>query len=73
MERINTVSQLYTNDISNPEQNPALFCLTLKEFMELSIPAVYCASFLMAYYGPNAEVLGNVKNDYWQFEKVENV
>ena len=73
MERINTVSQLYTNDISNPEQNPALFCLTLKEFMELSIPAVYCASFLMAYYGPNAEVLGNVRNDYWQFEKVENV
>ena len=44
-----------------------------KEFLELSIPAVYCASFLMAYYGPNAEVLGNVKNGYWQFEKVEDV
>ena len=54
-------------------QNDALQCLSLKEFLELSIPAVYCASFVIAYYGPNANILGNVQNDYWQYEKVENV
>ena len=71
--RLNDVCQISTNRNFAQERNPALVCLTLKEFLELSIPAVYCASFLMAYYGPNAKVLGNVKNDYWQFEKVENV
>ena len=54
-------------------QNDALQCLSLKEFLELSIPAVYCASFVIAYYGPNADILGNVQNDYWQYERVENV
>ena len=67
------LNQQSNNSIINQERNHALVCLTLKEFLELSIPAVYCASFLMAYYGPNAEVLGNVKNGYWQFEKVEDV
>ena len=54
-------------------QNDALQCLCLKEFLELSIPVVYCASFVIAYFGPNADIIGNVQNDYWQFEKVENV
>ena len=55
------------------QQNDALQCLALKEFLELSIPIVYCASFVIAYYGPNADILGNVQNDYWQYERVENV
>ena len=50
-----------------------LKCLALKELMEISIPVVYCISFVIAYYGPNAEILGNVKNDYWQYQKVESV
>ena len=41
--------------------------------MEISIPVVYCISFVIAYYGPNAEILGNVKNDYWQYQKVNSV
>ena len=60
-------------DVINWEANEAVLCWTLKEFLELLIPCVYCASFLIAYYGPNAEILGNVKNDYWQFERVDNV
>ena len=39
----------------------------------MAIPTVYCASFVVAYYGPNAEVLGNVKKDYWQYDKVDNL
>ena len=30
-------------------------------------------TFTLAYHGPNAENLGGVKNDYWQFDKVDDV
>ena len=44
------------------------------ETIEVLLPIAYSLSFLIAYYGPNAEVLGNVKNEYWQYEntKVEH-
>ena len=44
--------------------------LALKEFFEILIPSVYCITFLIAFHGPNAEVIGNVRNDYWQYVKV---
>ena len=62
-----------SNDAGRKELEEALQCLTLKESLELFIPVVYCASFVIAYYGPNAKILGNIQNDYWQFEKVENL
>ena len=58
---------------TNEQQMEEMKCLTLKEFMEISIPLVYCISFLIAYYGPNAEILGNVRNDYWQYQRINNV
>ena len=48
-------------------------CLTLKELFELLVPLVYTASFVIAYYGPNAEIFGNIKNDYWQYKKVDDL
>ena len=57
----------------NSLQIEELKCLALKEFMEVSIPLVYCVSFVVAYYGPNAEIIGNVKNDYWQYKRVDDV
>ena len=59
--------------MAKAEQNVAFTCLALKEYFELAIPLAYCASFVVAYYGPNANILGNVQNDYWQYKKVENV
>ena len=44
--------------------------LALKELFEVLIPSVYSITFIIAFYGPNAEVIGNVKNDYWQYKKV---
>jgi hypothetical protein len=57
----------------NTLQIEELKCLAVKEFLEVSIPLVYCASFLAAYYGPNAEIIGNIKNDYWQYQRVDDV
>ena len=59
--------------MENSDKRKALKCLALKEFLEIFVPSIYCISFVIAYYGPNADIIGNVKNDYWQFEKVENL
>ena len=84
----NLVSAIYIihvrkiNDVQEQERkkkkrkneiNTAFKCLTMKEFLEVLIPAAYSFSFLIAYFGPNAEILGNVRNDYWHFKKVTNV
>ena len=44
-------------------------------FLSLPVwaPLAYALSFSMAFYGPNAELLGNVKSEYWQYEAVEDV
>ena len=47
--------------------------LALKEFLEVLIPGIYFLSFMAAYYGPNAEIIGNVRNDYWAYEKVDDL
>ena len=60
-------------DQENLEKTRALKCLALKEFLEILVPTVYMCSFVIAYYGPNAYLIGNVKNDYWQFERVNNL
>jgi hypothetical protein len=59
--------------VSNEQKTESLKCLALKEYLEVLIPAVYCASFVVAFYGPNYGVLGNIGNEYWQFEKVDSL
>ena len=41
--------------------------LILTERIETIIPMAYLALMLMAYYGPNAEILGSVKLTIWHF------
>ena len=52
------------------EIDHALKRLALREFLEILIPAVYCISFIIAYHGPNASLLGNVKNGYWHYKEI---
>ena len=47
--------------------------LVLTEGLEILVPLVYTITFLFAYYGPNAEILGNVRNNYWQYDEVHDV
>ena len=61
----------YELDINS--DNEGLKCLTLVEFLKTGIPLIYIFTFLIAYFGPNAKVLGNVQNDYWQYEQVTDV
>ena len=44
--------------------------LVLAESLEIIIPLAYLLCFVIAYYGPNAEILGNIKNGYWQYQEI---
>ena len=47
--------------------------LILIELMEVLVPVSYVITVLIAYYGPNAEILGNIRNDYWQYESIDDI
>jgi len=47
--------------------------LIIKETLKVLLTITYCLIFCIAYFGPNAEILGNIKNDYWQYKKVEDI
>ena len=47
--------------------------LVLNETIETIVPLAYIGSFLMAYFGPNAKILGNIGCTIWKFEKVEGL
>ena len=45
----------------------------MNEIVEVMVPLCYLVCFIMAYYGPNAHVIGNILNSYWHFSAVEDV
>lgn len=47
--------------------------LVTKETLEILLPVLYCIIFTLSYYGPNAEILGNVKADMWQYNRVDDI
>ena len=42
--------------------------LIITERIEFIVPLTYMVMLLMAYYGPNADILGNVKLKMWHFQ-----
>ena len=59
-----------------PEDNGKVITLLqelmIAEMVEFIVPLVYTLCFFTAYYGPNAKLIGNIKNDYWQYVAVED-
>ena len=65
--------EVHENETSKKENRKVILRLALAELCEGLVPLAYAISFSMAYYGPNAELIGNVKNDYWRFRIVEDI
>jgi len=57
----------------NSAINDVVFDLVLVETIEALVPVVYAITFVSSYYGPNAGILGNFKNSYWQFQAKDGV
>ena len=47
--------------------------LVLTERVETVVPLLYIITLIMAFYGPNAELIGNVKLTIWQYEAVTDI
>ena len=46
--------------------------MVLSGSLEIILPVAYMLCFLAAYYGPNADVLGNIKNGFWHFKALDD-
>ena len=55
------------------QKSKEITILALTEIIEVLVPMLYLLTFLLAYYGPNALILGGIKNSYWNFEAVEDL
>ena len=47
--------------------------LILTERCEIVVSSLYVLTFIMAYYGPNGGLIGNVKLTIWQFQAVKDI
>ena len=46
--------------------------LILLEFIDVLVPIVYATGFATAFFGPNATIIGDVKNGYWNYKEVKD-
>ena len=55
------------------EQISSLQQLASYELAEFHAPLSFMLMFVVAYYGPNSTLVGNISNDYWGFKPVQNI
>ena len=65
-------------DISQTEnllkrKDECLVKLMLNEIVESLTPIMFIIAFMFAYFGPNAKIIGNIQNGYWQFKAVNDI
>ena len=54
------------------DKRKAILKLLLAELSEGMVPLGYAIGFAMAFYGPNGNLIGNVRNEYWQYTAVDD-
>ena len=47
--------------------------LAIAELTEFHAPLSLIITISSAFFGPNASILGNISNDYWQYEAIEDI
>ena len=67
-----------TKEVDQEEQlrlriNKVLMKLIVNELTEFLVPVIFVITFALAFYGPNATFIGNVQNNYWQYQKVQDL
>jgi hypothetical protein len=56
--------------VEKKEETLKLFAIETVEFLA---PLAYATTFLLAYNGPNPNIIGNVRNSDWSYKGVEDV
>ena len=55
------------------EKEEATQDLILDEMVEVTMPIVYALMVVLAYFGPNATILGNVGCEIWKWRKIDSL
>ena len=58
---------------SERKRDSVLSKLILTELLEILVPFSYLMTVLLAYYGPNSEIIGNIRNSCWHFKSIEDI
>ena len=61
------------NEITKKQKQRAILKLVMAELCEGLVPLAFAVSFAMAFYGPNAELLGYPGSVYWHERVIEDV
>ena len=61
------------DEASEKKKMRALITLISNEATEFILPISYACVLLLSYYGPNAEIMGNIKNSSWQYSAIEDI
>ena len=65
----------YHNNVnakSTKKKVNAILSLIVNEGTEALVPISYAMVVTMAYFGPNAEIIGNIKNGLWHYTAIED-
>ena len=57
---------------NNMERIDIILDLVISELTEALTPLTYLGCVIMAYYGPNAETIGNIRNSWFHFSEIED-
>ena len=69
--------QTETEDCHNEERKKTIDeivrDLVTTETIEVLASLAYSVTLAVAYYGPNATILGNIRNSYWTYEEIQDI
>ena len=61
------------NDELQRNRNDTFEDLIMVEVLEVLVPLAYALSIILAYFGPNSRILGNIRNSYWTYQEIEDL
>jgi hypothetical protein len=66
-------TQRSSNDTNDKEMFHLLYALTINELVEVVVPLTYTICFLLAYVGPNGELICDVRSTYFHCIPLSNI
>ena len=68
-----TIVDVDHNEASHERKKSLITTLMLNETVDFFTTVAYALAISIAYHGPNAGIIGNIKNDYWQYHAIDSL
>ena len=74
---VKTQKKINTTDINLEDhiqsRNEGIEEVALTEIFEILTPLAYALAVVIAYYGPNAFILGNIRSSLWEYQEIKDL